>query len=410
MEEKKPNQTETKIPQSNAQKVARSSSLSVGMRKTTGFLATSWKKATYLYIFAAMFIAFVIVTPYFRWGSVANLFSQSSVLGVMALGMGIIIITGDIDLSVGSNFAFTGGLAILAYNQIATASPDKKGLAMLVAFLICLGVGAVIGFLNGLLVGKLKMPSFIATLGTMLIFRSLCKFILKSIPTSNGQQQQTYQIYDYSHSPFYSLGNNDLLGRNSNIILPITGFLLFLMVGIVFYLVTYTKPGRKIYAIGSNARGASLAGINVPWTRIAVFTIAGVLVGLSAFLHTSIYGSMDSSTAGQSYELYAIASCIIGGIAMSGGKGNTVGILFGTMSFQIIDKIISALQLNPLINDTIKGMILLIAVVLQLIQGGFVKNWIKMFQNRQKVPSTFAKPAQPKPGAEKPVDPNNPKK
>lgn len=351
-----------------------------GLKKTGIFLAMSWRKATYLYIFAVMFIVFVCVTPSFRWGSVANLFSQSSALGIIALGMGLIIITGDIDLSVGSNFAFTGGLAILTYNQIVNTNAAMKGWAMVAALLVCLGVGSAVGFLNGFLVGKLKMPSFIATLGTMLIFRSLCKFILKSIPMANGQQQQTYQLSDYSNSPFYTLGNNDILGRSSDLSIPITGFLLFVMVAVVFYLVTYTKPGRKVYAIGSNAKGASLAGINVAWTRVLVFTLAGTMVGLAAFLHSAIYGSMDSSTAGQSYELYAIASCIIGGIAMTGGKGNVIGILFGTMSFQIIDKIISALQLNPLINDTIKGLILLIAVVLQLVQVGYIKGWVKRFK------------------------------
>jgi ribose transport system permease protein len=349
-----------------------------GLKKTGLFLEMGWKKAPYLFIFAVMFIVFWCVTPGFQWGSVANLFSQSSALGIIALGMGLVIITGDIDLSVGSNFAFTGGLSMLVYNQIVNANAKMSGWAMVVALLLCLGIGALVGFINGFLIGKIKIPSFIATLGTMLIFRSLCKYILKSIPTSSGQQQQTYQISDYSHSPFYTMGNNDIFGRSSDLIIPIVGMLLFVMVAVVYYLVTYTKPGRKVYAIGSNAKGASLAGINVPWTRVAVFTICGAIVGLAAFVHTAIYGSMESSTAGQSYELYAIASCIIGGIAMTGGRGNVIGILFGTMSFTIIDKIISALQLNPLINDTIKGLILLLAVMLQLAQIGDLKGlWKK---------------------------------
>jgi ribose transport system permease protein len=387
MEEKKEKVPETAAPApaagGAAQVADRKSVFKDNMRKTGAFFSYTWRNMTYLYIFAVMFIVFVIVTPSFRWGSVSNLFQQSSVIGIIALGMGLIIITGDIDLSVGSNFAFTGGLSILVYKQIVENHADMTGWGMFVALIVCLAIGAIVGFINGFLVGKLKMPSFIATLGTMLIFRSLCKYILKQIPMANGQQQQTYMVYDYSHSPFYQLGNNDLLGPKTDVIIPITGFLLFLMVALVYYLVTFTKPGRKVYAIGSNARGASLAGINVPWTRVIVFTIAGAMVGLAAFLHMSIYGSMDSSTAGQSYELYAIASCIIGGIAMTGGKGNVIGILFGTMSFQIIDKIISALQLNPLINDTIKGLILLVAVVLQLVQVGYIKGWVKKFKAHQ---------------------------
>lgn len=229
------------------------------------------------------------------------------------------------------------------------------------AIIVVVACAATIGFINGFMIGKLKMPAFIATLGTMLIFRSLCKYILKAIPTSGGQQQQTYQLIDYYNSPFYSLGNERLLT------IPIVGLVLIVLVVLIWYFAKYTKFGRKIYALGSNSKAASLAGINVPWTRVIIFTIAGALIGIAALLHIGIYSSMDSSTAGMSYELYAIASCVIGGIAMTGGRGNIIGILFGALSFQIIDKIIAALGLNPLINDTIKGSILLVAVIIQVI-------------------------------------------
>ncbi|MGN1075941.1 MAG: hypothetical protein ACI4QP_03130, partial [Candidatus Enteromonas sp.] len=188
-----------------------------------------------------------------------------------------------------------------------------------------------------------------------------CKYILKAIPTDSGQQQQTYQLIDYYSSPYYSLGNESVLT------IPIVGIILIVFVLLVYYFAKHTKFGRRIYALGSNSKAASLAGINVPWTKATIFAIAGAFVGLSAVLHVSIYSSMDSSTAGMSYELYAIASCVIGGISMNGGRGNIIGILFGALSFQIIDKIISAVNLNPLINDTIKGAILLVSIILQLI-------------------------------------------
>jgi ribose transport system permease protein len=351
--------------------------------KVGEFFKLSWKKATFAYIFIIMFIVFVCVTPSFRWGNVANLLTHSSTLGIIAIGMGLIMISGDIDLSVGSNFAFTGGIAILTYNAVVGDAGTHTGLGMFVAFLVCLAVGGAIGFINGALIGKLKMPAFIATLGTMLIFRSLCKFILKSIPTkATGQQLQTYQIYNYGTSPFYTLGNVDVFGRSSNLIIPLTGFIFIVMIVLVAIFASKTKAGRRIYAVGSNSKAASLAGVNVPWARVWIFTGAGAMVGLAAFIHMAIYGSMDSSTAGQNYELYAIASCIIGGIAMTGGSGNIVGILFGTMSFQIIDKIIAALQLNPLINDTIKGAILLLAVILQSLSFGSMAAYFKKLFNR----------------------------
>ena len=338
-------------------------------RLSFGELAkASWKKGSFLYIFVVMFLFYIAVNNYLNWNSITNILKSAAVIGTLSLGMGLIIISGDIDLSVGANFAFSGGMGILAYKAIYDVA--GHGLATAVSILVVVAVATIIGFINGIMVGKLKLPAFIGTLGTMLIFRSLCKYILKSIPTESGQQQQTYQLIDYYNSPFYKLGNDDFLT------IPIVGIILIALVLLVYFLAKHTKFGRRIYALGSNSKAASLVGINVPWTKVIIFAIAGAFVGLSAVLHVSIYSSMDSSTAGMSYELYAIASCIIGGISMNGGRGNIIGILFGALSFQMIDKIISVLNLNPLINDTIKGAILLISIILQLIvvdKRGFYK-------------------------------------
>ncbi len=319
----------------------------------------SWKNGSFLYIFIVMFLFYISVNNYITWNSITNILKSPAVIGTLSLGMGLIIISGDIDLSVGANFAFSGGMGILVYKEVYDVA--GHGLATFVSILVIVAVATIIGFINGIMVGKLKMPAFIATLGTMLIFRSLCKYILKAIPTDSGQQQQTYQLIDYYSSPYYSLGNESVLT------IPIVGIILIAFVLLVYYFAKHTKFGRRIYALGSNSKAASLAGINVPWTKATIFAIAGAFVGLSAVLHVSIYSSMDSSTAGMSYELYAIASCVIGGISMNGGRGNIIGILFGALSFQIIDKIISAVNLNPLINDTIKGAILLVSIILQLI-------------------------------------------
>ena len=319
----------------------------------------SWKNGSFLYIFIVMFLFYISVNNYITWNSITNILKSTAVIGTLSLGMGLIIISGDIDLSVGANFAFSGGMGILVYKEVYDVA--GHGLATFVSILVIVAVATIIGFINGIMVGKLKMPAFIATLGTMLIFRSLCKYILKAIPTDSGQQQQTYQLIDYYSSPYYSLGNESVLT------IPIVGIILIAFVLLVYYFAKHTKFGRRIYALGSNSKAASLAGINVPWTKAMIFAIAGAFVGLSAVLHVSIYSSMDSSTAGMSYELYAIASCVIGGISMNGGRGNIIGILFGALSFQIIDKIISAVNLNPLINDTIKGAILLVSIILQLI-------------------------------------------
>lgn len=349
------------------------------LRDTGRGLKKTWKMGSFVYIFITMLIFYIIVNPYINWDSTINLLSHTAVIGIISLGMSLIIINGDIDLSVGANFAFTGGMAILLYNLIAEANPSLAALGFVVTMFVCTIIGAGIGFINGFLVGKLKMPAFITTLGTMLIFRSLCKYILKSIPSGTvGQQLQIYQLYDYSNTPFYTFGNMKIAT------IPLVGIILILMVILVGIFTKYTKFGRKIYAIGSNQKAAGLAGINVGWSKTAIFSITGALVGFAAFVYMSMYGSIDSSTAGMSYELYAIASCVIGGIAMSGGKGKMVGVLFGALSFQIIDKIISALKLNPLINDTIKGAILLLAVILQIVNGQLIQDWVRAFKLKHK--------------------------
>lgn len=143
--------------------------------------------------------------------------------------------------------------------------------------------------------------------------------------------------------------------------------MLIVVVALMTYLTTSTKFGKKVYAIGSNEKASALSGINVSLTRVAVFMIAGVLMGIASFLYVANVGSVDPATSGKNYELYAIAGVVIGGISMSGGKGSVLGIAFGSMAFTIIDKIINAMGVNPLINDTIKGAILLLAIAIQML-------------------------------------------
>lgn len=124
--------------------------------------------------------------------------------------------------------------------------------------------------------------------------------------------------------------------------------------------------GKKVYAVGSNLKGARMAGINVAAMKISVFAICGALVGVAAFLWIAMNASCDPATTGTSYEMYAIAAVVLGGISMSGGKGRCLGILFGAMSYTVIDKIIVSLKMDSLINNAIKGMILLIVIMIQV--------------------------------------------
>lgn len=309
-----------------------------------------WNNYNYVIIFLVIFIAFLIINgSETSWTSITNIFLHSAILGTISLGMGLVIMTGDIDLSVGSSFVFIGGLTIIVYN--ATGN-------ILVTLLFAITTGLLCGALNGVLVGRFKMPSFIVTLASMLIFRSVSQYMMNEM----GETRYRVEAGMESYKSLFGFGNGNILT------IPQLAVVFWMIAAAIIYMTTCMKFGKNIYAIGSNERAAKLAGVNVIWTRIKVFAISGALVGLAAFLKIAKDTSFDPATSGKNFELYAIASVVIGGISMSGGKGKIAGIIFGTMAFTIIDKIITALGMNALLNDTVKGLILLVAVGLQMIQ------------------------------------------
>jgi len=314
-------------------------------------LSAAWANYNFVFVFAVIFIVyFVINIQAVNWGALSNILRHSSVVGVVALAMGMIILTGDIDLSVGSTVSLVGGGSVLVFN--ATGS-------IALTFLFGILAGAACGAVNGFLVSILKMPSFIATLATMLIFRSIASWLMTAYFQLSmfrlDHNLPQYQLY-------FRIGNGNLFN------FPIL-FMIFLLVTVAMvYLTTSTKFGKSVFAVGSNEKAARLAGINVRMTRMLVFVVAGALTGLAAVMLSGQMSGILASTAGRSYELYAIAAVVIGGISMTGGKGRMLGVIFGVVTFTIVDNIIMALRFNPLINDTFSGLILLAAILLQLAQ------------------------------------------
>ncbi len=333
----------------------------------TRFLKFTWSKANFFYIFLLVFVIYYITTAsYFNWNLFTNLFGSTTVtIGLIALGMGLVILLGEIDLSVGSMFAFVLGTAVLSYN-FTFYTTDNTIISFIVAIIACVGVGFICGTVNGFFVGILKMPSFIVTLATMLMFRSLVQYFRNLNYTEDFVGGSILSVSGYtenSNNYFYELGHQTY----QNIALAT---ILFILIVIIVWMVTkYSKFGRKIYAVGSNTKAASLVGIKTGVLKMMVFSFAGVLVGIAAFLHLALRGNVDTSSTGSSYELYAIASVVLGGIAMSGGRGTIAGVFFGATAFQTLDKIISAMSsIDTILNDTIKGVILLVAIVLQVVK------------------------------------------
>ncbi len=309
---------------------------------------------SFILVFLVILLVYALTSGGLTWSAVMNIFRHSAVIGIIGIGMGLICLTGDIDLSVGSMLAMDAGFSVIIYNMTGS---------ILVTLIFACALGAACGFLNGVMVGIVKMPAFIVTLATMLIFRSFAQYFCQHVDKALiGGGSSVYKMSTKldSYQRFYSFGN----GKVATV--PIVGLILILTTAVFVYITTSTKFGKKIYAVGSNAKAALMSGINVPAVRTLVFVIAGALVGLGAFLWIAMNASADPATTGKSYEMYAIASVVLGGISMSGGRGKCFGILFGAMSYTVIDKIIVALKMDSLINDAIKGIILLLVIFLQL--------------------------------------------
>lgn len=313
-----------------------------------------WTQYSFIMVCIIIFIVYLITCNGLTWNGAMNIFRHSAVIGIIALGMGLICLTGEIDLSVGSMLALVSGFSVVIFNITNN---------MFLTFLFAVTFGALCGLINGVLVGGVQMPAFIVTLATMLIYRSFAQYFCQQFPKELcGGGSSVYRMASdqSAYQTFYNFGNGKIAT------LPIVGILLLLITLLFVYGSSSTKFGKTIYAIGSNSKAAVMSGIHVKTTKIIVFVIAGVLVGIGAFLWIAMNGSADPATTGKSYEMYAIAAVVLGGISMSGGKGKCLGILFGALSYTIIDKIIVALKMDSMINDAIKGIILIVVILIQV--------------------------------------------
>lgn len=299
------------------------------------------------YSFVFSFLILAIIAIYFnpkflRYSNLMTLLSNSTITGIIACGMTMVIISGQIDLSVGSTVALVSGIGVLLLNSTGS---------ILLTFLFCLVFGLVLGAVNGALVSYVKLPAFIATLATQCIYRSVITQIGQGGPfTVSKDVLRSYSAI--TTGKFFTV-----IPR-----LPIYLVLIALLTG---FLLSRTKTGRYIYAVGSNERATSLAGIKTNHVKMIVFSYVGLMAGLSAFLLASRMSSVTASNAGDGYELDAIASVAIGGTSMAGGRGRVIGTFLGAIMMQMISTILIAAKIDPFLTGTVKGVIIIVAVALQ---------------------------------------------
>ncbi|MCU0917237.1 MAG: ABC transporter permease [Planctomycetes bacterium] len=271
----------------------------------------------------------------------SNVLSRSSYSGIIAMGMTAVIISGGIDLSVGSMMALSGMVAGLVMTGNGSVVPTD-GLMVLGSFVGIL-TGILCGVLNGGLITLLNLPPFIVTLGTMSAFRGL------SLVMNNGM------MFDVPAYTF--LGEGTLAGIPVNV-------LIFCGIALAaFFLLRYTPLGRYTYAIGSNRQAAWHAGVNVRRNLIAVYTIAGLFVGIAAMIATSRTVSAQPN-AGLGMELDVIAAVVIGGASLSGGRGTVVGTIVGTLLITFLRNGLTLLGISTNTQFVVLGAIIIAAVAL----------------------------------------------
>lgn len=302
------------------------------------------KEYSSIIAFVLIFLIAVISkgTTFFNYNNLTNVMLNNSVIGIISLGMTMIIITGGIDLSVGSQLALSGLVGISVLNNT-----NSVVLAVLTAIL----VGLSTGFLAGFLSAKFKIPAFIVTLGTTSVYRSLTQYFYHG-----GGILAAGEKLD----SFLMISNSKLLGV---IPMPIVYWLLFTL--IIAFVMKKTTLGRYIYGVGSNEHATKLSGVNTTKTIVMTYAIAGMLVAFAAIIEASRLGSMNSASSGLSYDMDAIAAVVIGGTAMSGGHGKIVGTFFGVMSLGIINNMLNLLGVNSFLVGAIKGSIIILAVLFQ---------------------------------------------
>jgi len=284
-----------------------------------------------------LFIALTIASPnFFTSTNLSSVVRQTAVINIMALGMTMIIITGGIDLSVG---------AILAMGGLIGTMAMEKGFSIPAGVLIGILTGLACGLANGLMITGLRIQPFIVTLGTLGIFRGTTLIVSNGLPVHQIPQRFSY------------LGEGNLLG------VPFVLWILVACAAVTHVLLEHTRLGRYTFAIGSNREAAVYAGIPVKFHTTAVYAIGGMLTGLAGMIEASRLMT-GQPTAGQGYELQAIAAVVIGGGSLQGGEGSVMGTLVGAFIMGLLSNGSDLLGVSPYLQQAIIGAVIILAVTL----------------------------------------------
>lgn len=308
----------------------------------------------------------ITVNKFLDFENIVLLAKDASYIAIMAVGMTAIIVMGGIDLSVGSTYALAALLGAMALRALQAqwlhlpysdlSIPTSGGAPLLVSVVVGVGVcclvGAVCGLANGCMVVGLRVHPFIITLGTMGALRGVVFVVSKGTSVSSLPESFTSGFFKAQIAGVYPV--------------PILVMVLVVLIGHV--VLTRTVLGRRTYAIGGNETAAIYAGVPVGRVKIIMFTLVGMLSGLSAAANIGYLGASDAN-AGNSYELSVIAACVIGGAALSGGRGSALGAVLGAVLIQLISNALIILNVDSSYTNIVMGAAIVVAVMLDQAKG-----------------------------------------
>lgn len=274
--------------------------------------------------------------------SIAEMLKNNAFTMIMSLGMLCVMLLGGIDISIMSTLAFAGMTVgmLFKYNHIHST---------LLGFLICMGIGIGCGLLIGLVISRADVPPIIATMGFMYIYRAFAYLVGRSEWAGAD-----------ALGNFKNFALENILGINKVVWITIVCYAFF------FWFMKWNRTGRKIYAVGSNPEAAEVSGINVKNIKLLAYTIMGFLSGLCGAISVTVYASAQPNMQ-QSKEMDVIAACVIGGVSMSGGRGTVGGVLLGSLILSVIAKALPIIGFESIYQNTIKGIIILVVVVVNVI-------------------------------------------
>lgn len=290
------------------------------------------------------------LTPQLLTPSAINgMLRNNAIFGIMSIGMLMVLVTRGIDLSIAATMVLSGLI-------ISIVNADNPQVPIPVLVLTAVAIGTVIGMYNGFLISKLKLLPIIVTLSTLYVVRGLAFILSDSRWIVPGNFSNEYKAF----------ASGNIFGINNLVLIAAALFVIF------YFILSYLRFGRRVYAVGSSPESAMVTGINNDRIIFVVYTIMGAISGFAGFLYTANY-AIAQSTMAMGMEMDVIAICILGGVSISGGTGRVSGIIIATLLFAIISSFLSMLSGFSIWTDAIKGAIIVGAVILNIYTTRSVK-------------------------------------